>query len=166
MYYSVLWYSPSWVPNILEITTVGFRQTDLSGEGQTDKRKYLPNTYSRPTAETTMNLIGQNIPVICLHFKTTTNTHSPWCRRDRVFSCFRQVGTDQYCNPIFRLTLPGSSGDHEVLALVRPVVPYTLALFSKRAWSVMSPAPLPIGSHAQPQGGPSSLFPLSFTNLK
>ena len=30
--------------------------------------------YSRSTAETTMNRIGQNIPVICLHLEATTNT--------------------------------------------------------------------------------------------
>ena len=35
---AVLWYSPSWVPNILEITTVGPQRTDLSGEGHADKK--------------------------------------------------------------------------------------------------------------------------------
>ena len=35
---AVLWYSPSWVPNILEITTVGPQRTDLSGEGQADNQ--------------------------------------------------------------------------------------------------------------------------------
>ena len=35
---AVLWYSPSWVPNILEITTVGPQRTDECGEGQTDKQ--------------------------------------------------------------------------------------------------------------------------------
>ena len=52
---------------------IGSQRTDLSG-GQEDKTKDLPNTCSRSTAETTMNPIGQNIPVICLHFETTTNT--------------------------------------------------------------------------------------------
>ena len=37
------------------------------------KTRDLPNTYSRSTAETAMNPIGQNIPVICLHFEATTN---------------------------------------------------------------------------------------------
>ena len=32
-----------------------------------------PNTYSRSTAETIMNPIGQNIPEICLHMETTAN---------------------------------------------------------------------------------------------
>ena len=35
----------------------GSHRTDLSGYGQTDKTKDLPNTYSRSTAETTMNPI-------------------------------------------------------------------------------------------------------------
>ena len=35
---AVLWYSPFSVPNILEITTVGFQRTDLSGEGHLDKQ--------------------------------------------------------------------------------------------------------------------------------
>ena len=33
---AVLWYSPSSVPNILEITIVGPQRTDLGGEGQAD----------------------------------------------------------------------------------------------------------------------------------
>ena len=52
---------------------IGSHRTDLSGEGQTDKTKDLPNTYSRSTAETIMNPIGHNVLVICLHFETTTN---------------------------------------------------------------------------------------------
>ena len=36
---AVLWYSPSWVPNILEIATVGPHRTDLRGEGQADKQR-------------------------------------------------------------------------------------------------------------------------------
>ena len=38
---AVLWYSPSWIPNILsiEIATVGPQRTDLSGEVQADKQK-------------------------------------------------------------------------------------------------------------------------------
>ena len=51
----------------------GSYRTDLSGEGQTDKTKDLPNTYSRSTAETIMNPIGHNAPVICLHFETKPN---------------------------------------------------------------------------------------------
>ena len=47
----------------------GSHRTDLSGEGQADKAKDLPNTYSRSTAETVINSIGQNIPVICLTFR-------------------------------------------------------------------------------------------------
>ena len=39
-----------------------------------DGTKDLPNTYSRSTTETIMNPISQNIPVICLHLKDTTNT--------------------------------------------------------------------------------------------
>ena len=35
---AVFWDSPSWVPNILEITTVGPQRTDLSGEGHADKQ--------------------------------------------------------------------------------------------------------------------------------
>ena len=35
---AVRWYSPSWVPNILEITTVGPQRSDLSGEGQADNQ--------------------------------------------------------------------------------------------------------------------------------
>ena len=35
---AVLWYSPSWVPNILEITD-GPQRTDLSGGGQSDKQR-------------------------------------------------------------------------------------------------------------------------------
>ena len=34
-----LWYSPSLVPNRLEITIVGPQRTNLSGEGQTDKQR-------------------------------------------------------------------------------------------------------------------------------
>ena len=49
------------------------QRTDLSGEGQTDETKDLPNSYSRSTAETIMNYFGQNIPVICLHLETITN---------------------------------------------------------------------------------------------
>ena len=36
---AVLWYSSSWVPNILEITIVGPQRTNLSGEGHADKQK-------------------------------------------------------------------------------------------------------------------------------
>ena len=36
---AVLWYSASWVLNILEITIVGPQWTNLSGEGQADKQK-------------------------------------------------------------------------------------------------------------------------------
>ena len=38
-----------------------------------DRTKDLPNTYSRSTAETTMNPIGQNIRVIYLHLEDTAN---------------------------------------------------------------------------------------------
>ena len=31
--------------------------------------------YSRSTAETIMDPIGQNVPVICLHLETTTNKY-------------------------------------------------------------------------------------------
>ena len=51
-------------------------------EGQTDKTKDLPNTYSRSTAETTMNSIGQNIAVICLHFEATTNNPTSFSIRE------------------------------------------------------------------------------------
>ena len=40
-----------------------------------DRTEDLPNTYSRSTAETTMNSIGQNIPVIYLHLEDTTNIY-------------------------------------------------------------------------------------------
>ena len=44
---AVLWYSPSSVPNILEITTVGPQRTNLSGEGHADND--LPTcTVDRP----------------------------------------------------------------------------------------------------------------------
>ena len=36
---AVLWYSSSWVPNILEITIVGLQRTNLSGEGQADNKR-------------------------------------------------------------------------------------------------------------------------------
>ena len=42
--------------------------------------------------------------------------------------------------PNSRLTSPGSCSGHEVLELVRPMVPYTLALSSKRSRPVVSPA--------------------------
>ena len=41
--------------------------------------------------------------------------------------------------PNSRLTSPGSCSGYEVLELVRPVVPYTLALSSKRSRPVVSP---------------------------
>ena len=81
MFFSTL-VVPFVVPNILKITTFGCHRTDLSGEGQTDKTKDLPNTYSRSTAETTINPIAQNIPVICLHFETTTNNPASFIIRD------------------------------------------------------------------------------------
>ena len=73
--YSVLWYFPSWVPNILEITIVGTQRTDECGEGQTDKQviSQTRTRYSISTTETFMNPIGQNIRVIYLHFETTIN---------------------------------------------------------------------------------------------
>ena len=36
---AVLWYSPSSVPNILEITIVCPQRTDLGGEGQADRQR-------------------------------------------------------------------------------------------------------------------------------
>ena len=42
--------------------------------------------------------------------------------------------------PKSRFTSPGFCPGHEVLELVRPVVPSTLALFSKRSRLVVSPA--------------------------
>ena len=48
-----------------KITTFGSHRTDLSG-GSGRQTKDLRNTYSRSTAETIMNPIGQNIPVINL----------------------------------------------------------------------------------------------------
>ena len=51
------WFLPNWCKRV-----------------SSDRTKYLPNTYSRSTAETTMNPIGQNIPaIICLHLEDTTN---------------------------------------------------------------------------------------------
>ena len=47
------------------------------------------------------------------------------------------------------LTPLGSCTSHEVLALVRPVVPYALALSSKRARPVVSLTPWPIGGQTQ-----------------
>ena len=72
---AVFWYSPPWVPNILEITTVGPQRTDLTGEGQADKQRIsqIRTRNSRSTAETIMNPIGQSFPLICLHFETTIN---------------------------------------------------------------------------------------------
>ena len=73
---------PIVVPNTLKITTVGCHRTDLSGEGQTNKTKGLPNAYSRSTAVTTINHIVQNIPVHCLHFETTTNNPASFIIRE------------------------------------------------------------------------------------
>ena len=51
--------------------------------------------------------------------------------------------------PKSRLTSPFFCPGHEVLVLVRPVVPYTLALSSKRSRSVVSSAPCwPVASQA------------------
>ena len=38
---AVLWYSASWVPNILEITIVGPQRTNLSGEGRKTNKRSL-----------------------------------------------------------------------------------------------------------------------------
>ena len=64
------------------ITTFGSQRTDLSGEGQTYKTKDLPNTCSRSSAETIMNPIGQNIPVMCLNLETATNNPASFSNRE------------------------------------------------------------------------------------
>ena len=51
---------------------IGSHRTELR-VSSSDRTKDLLNTYSRSTAETTMNSIGHNIPVICLHLEDTTN---------------------------------------------------------------------------------------------
>ena len=49
--------------------------TELNDEGNlSDRTKDLPNTYSRSTAETTMNPTGKNTPAIHLHLEGTSNT--------------------------------------------------------------------------------------------
>ena len=57
-----------------KITTLVLTELNYKKRVSSDRTKDLPNTYSRSTAEATMNLIGQNIPVICLHLEDTTNT--------------------------------------------------------------------------------------------
>ena len=42
------------------------------GGSSSDRTKDIPNTYSRSTAETTMNPIGQTVPVIYLHLEGTS----------------------------------------------------------------------------------------------
>ena len=69
--------------------------------------------------------------------------------------------------PNSRLTSPDSYLGHEVLELVRPVIPYKLALCSKRSRPVVSPAPC--RSVATPNRRVAvrlSKAPLFFTNLK
>ena len=51
----------------------GSHRTELR-VSSSDRTKDLPNTYNRSTAETTINPIGQNIPVIYLHLEDKTNT--------------------------------------------------------------------------------------------
>ena len=61
--------TPQWFPpNCTNCTKRG---------SSSDRTKDLPNTCSRSTAETTMNPIGQDIPVIYLHLEDTTNS---WLR--------------------------------------------------------------------------------------
>ena len=48
----------------------GSQRTGLEGTWL-DRTQDLPNTYTRSTAETTMNPIGQTIPVIYLHLEGT-----------------------------------------------------------------------------------------------
>ena len=95
------------------------------------------------------------------------------CRTSRGCSCLLAGGYSirslrisvLYYNS--RLTSPGPCPDHEVLALVRPVVPYTLTLSSKRSRPVVSPAPC--RSVATPNRRVAvrlSKALLSFTNLK
>ena len=55
----VLWYSPSSVPNILEITTVVPSEL-LKGAPVKLANTDLPNMYRRSTTETIMHPIGQN----------------------------------------------------------------------------------------------------------
>ena len=100
-----------------------------------------------------------------------TVSHSPGAVvRAGYFSCSRQAGTDKsVLQPDSRLTPLGFCTGYEALALVRPVVPYSLALSSKRARPVVSPAPSAdrFSNPSFLQGCcPSSQALLSFTNFK
>ena len=78
--------------------------------------------------------------------------------------------------PQFLVHISGFCPGHEILALVRPVVPYTLALFSKRSRSVVSPAVRSTAALFADRWPRSRSYrrvalrlskaPLSFTNLK
>ena len=90
-------------------------------------------------------------------------------RPSRGCSCFLAGGHSVSFTPgsntviQFQVHLARFCPGHEVLALVRPVVPYTLsALSSKHSWPVVSPAvrsttALFTDGHSQPQGGCSSV---------
>ena len=92
-----------------------------------------------------------------------------WCCRPVMLLLSAGAGTDRLVlQPHSRLTPLGSCTGHEVLALVRPVVPYSsLALSSKRARPVVSLAPS-VDRCSNPsfslQGCSSSQALLSFTN--
>ena len=96
---------------------------------------------------------------------------TPWCFSGPVmlflFSAggYRQVSTVTQ----FQAHPLGSCTGHEVLALMRPVVPYPLALSSKRARPVVSPAPSAdrcLNPSFLQGGCPSSQALLFFTKSK
>ena len=67
--------------------------------------------------------------------------------------------------PKYRFTRSTFCPGHEVLALVRPTVPYKLALSLKRSQPVVSPASLPIGGQTQaPRAGWPFVSPLLFSS--
>ena len=55
--------------------------------------------------------------------------------------------------PQFLVHISGFCPGHEILALVRPVVPYTLSLSSKRSRSVVSPAECALQQRSLPTDG-------------
>ena len=96
---------------------------------------------------------------------------TPWCFSGPVMLLlFGRCGHRQISTVTrFQAHPSGSCTGHEVLALVRPVVPSSLALSSKRARPVVSPAPSAdrcLNPSFLPGCCPSSQALLSFTNSK
>ena len=76
-------------------TTV-FPANGTRGGSSSDRTKDLPNTYSRSTAETSMNPIVQNIPVIYLHFEGTSEQATYFPNQKGEICKSRQAGALQY----------------------------------------------------------------------